>query len=65
MVWDATLRVLLAAELAGIRAILVHALSDDARRFYRRIGFIESPLQPMTRCLPLETARKALASSTP
>lgn len=54
---DAILRVLRAAEIAGIRAILVHAISEDARNFYRARGFVESPIDPMTLCLPLDTVR--------
>jgi len=30
---DAVLRALLAAEIAGIRAILIHAISDESKRF--------------------------------
>jgi hypothetical protein len=33
------LRTLSAAEAVGIRVLLVHALDDDARRFYERHGF--------------------------
>lgn len=57
---DAILRVLQAADVVGVRAILVHAISEDVRRFYLNHGFIESPLDPMTLCLPLLTARRAL-----
>lgn len=57
MIKDASLRVLQAAEIHGIRAILVHALSDDARGFYLRNGFVESLLEPMTLCLSLDAAR--------
>jgi GNAT superfamily N-acetyltransferase len=57
---DAVLRTIQASELAGIRAILVHAISEDAKRFYLSCGFLESPTQPMTLCLPLETARKVI-----
>ena len=32
----------------GVFAILVHALSDQARQFYLSRGFVASPLQPMT-----------------
>jgi len=35
---DAVLRALLAAEIAGFRAILIHAISDEAKRFYERHG---------------------------
>lgn len=45
---DATLRVLSAADVAGVRAILIHALSEDAKQFYERCGFVESPTHPMT-----------------
>ncbi|MGH2562131.1 MAG: GNAT family N-acetyltransferase [Thermomicrobiales bacterium] len=57
---DAVLRVLHAAEIAGIKAILVHAISDEAKAFYRSRGFLESPVEPMTLCLVLGTARQAL-----
>jgi GNAT superfamily N-acetyltransferase len=45
---DAVLRTAQAAKIAGIRAILVHAISDSAKRFYERCGFIPSPVDPMT-----------------
>jgi hypothetical protein len=32
----------------GVRGIIVHALSDDAAAFYRRLGFDPLPLDPMT-----------------
>lgn len=57
---DAVLRTIQAAEIAGIRAILVHAISDDARRFYLRHGFIECPIAPMTLLLTLADAERAL-----
>jgi GNAT superfamily N-acetyltransferase len=57
---DAVLRTIQASGFAGIRAILVHAISEDAKRFYLSCGFLESPTQPMTLCLPLETARKVI-----
>jgi GNAT superfamily N-acetyltransferase len=45
---DAILRTLQAAEIGGIRAILVHAISEDVKRFYERYGFSVSPVDPMT-----------------
>jgi predicted N-acetyltransferase YhbS len=36
---DAALRTLQAAEIAGVRAMLVHAISAEAARFYRYFGF--------------------------
>lgn len=40
---DALLKAPKAAEIAGIRAMLVHAKDDGAKRFYERFGFISSP----------------------
>ena len=32
----------------GIRGLLVHALSEDAKAFYQNLGLDPSPLEPMT-----------------
>lgn len=45
---DAILRTLEAAKIAGIRAMLVHAISEKAKNFYSKQGFIESPIDPLT-----------------
>jgi len=47
LVRDAGLRVIQVAETIGIRGMLVHALSDEARDFYLRVGFEPSPIDPM------------------
>jgi GNAT superfamily N-acetyltransferase len=57
---DALLRTLNAAEIAGIRAVLLHAVSDDAKRFYLHHGFVESPVDPMTLRITLADLEKAL-----
>ena len=57
---DAIRRTLQAADIVGVTALLVHALSEPARRFYLSRGFIESPIQPMTLCLMLGTVEQAL-----
>lgn len=44
---DAVLRTLQAADIAGIRALAVHAKDDAARSFYRRFDFAESPTDPL------------------
>jgi GNAT superfamily N-acetyltransferase len=44
---DAVLRTLQAADLAGIRALVVHAKNDAARRFYERFDFVPSPSDPL------------------
>jgi GNAT superfamily N-acetyltransferase len=58
---DAILRTLRAADIAGMRALLVHALDEDAAGFYRHNGFLPSPIDPLVLMLPLDVARKALA----
>jgi predicted N-acetyltransferase YhbS len=47
LVRDAGLRVIQAADTIGIRGIIVHALSREAKAFYERLGFEPSPLDPM------------------
>jgi GNAT superfamily N-acetyltransferase len=45
---DSLLRTRQAADIVGIRAMLVHAISAEAKRFYERYGLVESPVDPMT-----------------
>ncbi len=62
---DAILRTMQAADIAGIRALLVHALSEDARKFYERCGFQPSPVDPMTLMITLGDARRMLGNTEP
>jgi GNAT superfamily N-acetyltransferase len=55
---DGILRVMQAAEIVGVKAMLVHAISEKAKRFYQAHGFLESPIAPMTLCLVLATVRQ-------
>jgi GNAT superfamily N-acetyltransferase len=57
---DAVFRILQAAEIAGVRAILVHAISEEARRFYEKYGFVTSPIDPFTVMITLAEAAKML-----
>ncbi len=50
---DAVKRAVGVSEQAGIRALLVHALSERARQFYVHYGFQASALHPMTSMLRL------------
>lgn len=43
---DALLRTVQAADIAGIRAVLVHAKDDAARNWYLKRGFEPSPTDP-------------------
>jgi len=57
---DAVLRTLQAAEIAGIRAILVHAISEDAKQFYEKCGFTASPIEPMVLMVKVSDAFASL-----
>ena len=57
---DAVLRTLTVSQQAGVKALLVHALSEEAKRFYTRNGFLQSPLEPMTLMIPLQDATHGL-----
>ena len=58
---DAAIRTIQAADIAGIRAIVVDAISDDAARFYERWGFVRSAVLPMRLIASLSDLKKALA----
>lgn len=71
---DAMLRSVSIARDAGVFAMLIHALHDQARQFYLSRGFVQSPLQPMTLMMttiqtivtePDETLRAGHAGRTP
>ena len=50
---DALLRTLAVSRNVGVRAILVHAISGEAKRFYLGYGFQESLIDLMTLLLPI------------
>jgi len=60
---DAILRTLQGADIAGIRAILVHAKDQRAKAFYERHGFLASPSDPMTLMLRLKDAAATLGEA--
>lgn len=53
---DAILRIITVAEHVGVRAILVHAISDEAKQFYIKQGFRESTTNDMTLMISLNEA---------
>lgn len=57
---DAVLRSVSVSQQAGVKALLVHVLSEDAKTFYVRNGFLESPLDPMTLIISLQDAAHCL-----
>jgi hypothetical protein len=54
-------RTLQAAEIAGIRALAVHAKDEDARRFYEHFDFIPSPTDPMHLFVLLKDVRRIIS----
>ena len=57
---DALLRTLNAADIAGIRAIAVHAKDHEARAFYEHFDFRSSPTDPLHLFLLLKDIRALL-----
>jgi GNAT superfamily N-acetyltransferase len=57
---DAARRVAQAADAIGIRGIVVHAISEEARGFYIALGFDPCRAEPMTLVATLRDIREAL-----
>lgn len=57
---DAIVRSVEVADLIGARALLVHALNDNAREFYARFDFEPSPTDPLHLMLLIKDARVVL-----
>jgi GNAT superfamily N-acetyltransferase len=57
---DALLRCASAIELVGARAIVAHAVSEEASAFYDKFGFEESPTDPLHRSLLVKDMKKFL-----
>lgn len=55
---DAVRRTLNIAEQVGIRALLAHPIDESADRFFRRFGFVASPLREQQLLLLLKDARR-------
>jgi len=58
---DAMQRTLQAADIAGIRALAVHAKDDEARKFYERFDFIPSPTDPLHLFVLLKDVRRVIS----
>lgn len=57
---DALLRIARAADIAGIRALLVHAKDEEARAWYERFDFETSPTDPYHLFLLMKDLRAML-----
>jgi GNAT superfamily N-acetyltransferase len=62
---DAMLRTLAAAESVGIRVLLVHAINDNARRFYERHGFEASSTDPRNLQMLMKDVRASAEAAGP
>lgn len=57
---DALVRIARAADIIGVRAVLVHAKDETARAFYERFDFVPSPVDPLQMFLLMKDIRRAL-----
>lgn len=63
---DALRRIATAAEVIGVRALLIHCGTDTARDFYLRLAKFEtSPTNPMHLLLLMNNPRRALDTRPP
>ena len=61
---DAILRTLTAAETIGVRAMLVHAQDEHARRFYLKHGLEPSPTDPLHLMILLKDLAASISSNS-
>jgi predicted GNAT family N-acyltransferase len=59
---DALQRTELASRSVAMRAVLVHALDEEAAAFYAHFGFKSASADPLTLMVPLEAIRRTLGS---
>jgi GNAT superfamily N-acetyltransferase len=57
---DAMQRTLQAGDIAGIRALAVHAKNEAARHFYEHFDFVPSPTDPMHLFVLLKDVRRIM-----
>jgi GNAT superfamily N-acetyltransferase len=62
---DALQRTERASRSVAMRAVLVHALDEEAAAFYARFGFKPASAEPLTLMVPLEAVRRTLGTSRP
>jgi GNAT superfamily N-acetyltransferase len=60
---DAAQRVAQAADTIGIRGIVVHAISENARKFYIALGFDPCPTEAVTLVVTLHDIRATLEAT--
>ena len=60
LIRDAGYRIVQAAEMIGIRGVIVQAVSERAKKFYEHLGFEVSPLDSMTLMITLADLKACL-----
>lgn len=60
LIKDAILRTVQASKIAGLKAMLVHALDEKAAAFYENKGFKRSPMSHLILMITLEDALNAI-----
>ena len=60
---DALLRNLQAADIGGLRALIIHAKDVHAKSFYERFGFESSPLDELHLMLLIKDIRKSVTAN--
>ena len=58
LIADALQRIALASQVMAVFAVVVDALHESAAAFYRQLGFIPLPSQPLKLFLPMDTVTK-------
>ncbi len=62
LLFDALTRIEKAADIVAVRAVMVYAIDEGARRFNEHFEFERSPVDPFQLLLLLKDLRKALQS---
>lgn len=58
---DAMLRTVTISQNVEVRGLLVHAIKEDAKRFCLKYGFQESPIDPMTLLMSVQTIKNHIS----
>lgn len=63
MLKEALIKTVEVSEVVGVRALLVHATSEEAKQFYIDRGFEQSPTDEMTLLITLNDIKKAIRAT--
>jgi GNAT superfamily N-acetyltransferase len=60
LIADALQRIAMAGQVMAVYAVVVDALDESAAEFYRQLGFIPLPSQPLKLFLPMDTVPRSV-----